>query len=115
LPKLPVTVVETMGVSFQRHYDLNGYLGRRFLHGRCYGGSRLLERDAPSRAFCLAATPLLPALRTWRVVRRTAGKRGAAARFLNAALPLILGEVAWAIGEGVGYGAGRGSACDQLK
>lgn len=115
LPELPVTVVETMGVSFQRHYALNGYLWRRFLHGRCYGGSRLLEPSAPPRTFCLATTPLLPALRTWRVVRRTAGKSGAASRLFSAALPLILGEVAWAVGEGVGYGAGRGSACDQLK
>lgn len=115
LSPLPVTIVEAMGVSFQRQYDLNGYLFRRFLHGRCYGGSRLLEAQAPSRAVCLAATPLLPTLRTWRVLRRTAGKTGAMSRFMRAAVPLVLGEVAWAVGEGVGYGAGRGDACDRLK
>ena len=73
------------------------------------------EPNAPSRALCLAFTPLLPGLRTWRVVRRMRKKAGGPRQLVRSFVPLALGELSWAVGEGVGYASGRGAACECLR
>ena len=122
-----------MVVRVERRYRLTEYLRRRYLHGRCYGGRRLEQPGAPPRLLCLGFTPLLPAVRTARVLRRVAkrlellwaqpdpqadppagslpARRGwPAAAFA----PLVLGEIAWSWGEFNGYARGAGSACEEL-
>ena len=70
---------------------------------------------------CLGFTPLLPALRTARVLARV----GLGARPQPGALrprswplaalgPLVLGEIAWSWGEFAGYARGPGTACEEL-
>lgn len=104
-----------LSVSYERTYAASYYLARRFAHGRCYGGSRLSEPNAPPRLVCLAFTVALPALRTVRVLRRIARKPTLLRRFAAASVPLVLGELTWALGEGVGYAAGPGDACATLR
>jgi hypothetical protein len=110
-----VEPLNELAVSYARTYTPSYYLARRFAHGRCYGGSRLSEPDAPPRLACLAFTVALPALRTVRVLRRIARKPALVRRFLAASVPLVLGEVTWALGEGVGYAAGPGDTCATLR
>jgi hypothetical protein len=104
-----------LAVSYERTYTSSYYFARRYAHGRCYGGSRLSEPGAPPRLACLAFTVALPALRTLRVLRRIARKPALARRFVAAAVPLVLGEVTWALGEGVGYAVGAGDTCANLR
>jgi hypothetical protein len=104
-----------LAVSYERTYTSSYYLARRYAHGRCYGGSRLSEPGAPPRLVCLASTLVLPALRTFRVLRRIARKPTLLPRFVTASVPLVLGEVTWAIGEGVGYAVGAGDTCATLR
>jgi hypothetical protein len=110
-----------MRVRVERRYRLGGYLRRRYLHGRCYAGRRLQQPAAPPRALCIGFTPLLPWLRTARVLSRLS--RRERRRPLNlpsrewprAALgPLVLGEIAWSWGELAGYALGAGTACEEL-
>jgi hypothetical protein len=114
LGALPMTIEPQMIVRFQREYSLVPYLYRRFLHGRCYGGRRLDQPGAPSRLLCLAFTPLLPALRTGRVLRRVLAKPKKPVHLLTALPGLVMGEVAWAFGEGFGYARGPSDACDRV-
>jgi hypothetical protein len=117
-----ISAAPEMLVRVERSYRLGDYLQRRYLHGRCYGGRRLLQPGAPPRMLCLAFSPLLPLLRTVRVLSRLGGAhaRGDAhgatqASWPRAALgPLILGEVAWSWGEFAGYARGPGNACEEL-
>ncbi len=115
LGELPIDVDNRLAVQFNRDYSLPAYLKRRVIHGRCYGGKRLQQDNHPPRLMCLAFTPLLPSLRTWRVIRRTARKPKAAALFKKAAVGLVLGEVAWAAGEALGYALGAGDCCSRIE
>ncbi len=118
----PLAVSPAMVVRVERHYRLADYLRRRYLHGRCYGGSRLKQPGAPPRLLCLGFTPLLPWVRTARVLARLAsrtpgaGKLGRSPAWPRAALgPLVLGEIAWSWGEFTGYARGAGTACEELS
>ncbi len=103
-----------MVVLYRRSYRLRPYLGRRLLHGRCYGARRLDEPNAPPRLACLAFTPTLPLLRTYRVLRRVRNGQAVRRHLAEAGLSLVLGEAAWALGEALGYARGAGDACERL-
>jgi hypothetical protein len=111
---LPLAVAEEMAVSLARGLRPGPFLARRFLHGRCYGGSRLEEPGAPPRLLCLAFAPLLPALRGARVLWRIRRKPLPALRVAAALPALALGEIAWSLGELSGYARGAGDACERL-
>ncbi len=114
LGELPITVSNDMVVLYRRSYRLRPYLGRRLLHGRCYGARRLDEANAPPRLACLAFTPTLPLLRTYRVLRRVRNSKAVRRHLAGAGLSLVLGEAAWALGEALGYARGAGDACERL-
>lgn len=118
---LALAVSPGMVVRVERRYRLAEYLRRRYLHGRCYGGTRLEQPGAPPRLLCLGFTPLLPWVRTARVLSRLASRARNAAELQparswpRAALgPLVLGEIAWSWGELAGYARGSGTACEEL-
>ena len=112
--RLPLAVENGMVVIVQRRYRLTSYLRRRYLHGRCYGGRRLKEPGAPSRLLCLGLAPAIPWIRTIRVVRRFRGKRTPVGRLADGFGALVLGEIAWSLGEFLGYARGEGDACSRL-
>lgn len=112
--RVPIFVANGMGVVLRHHYELRPYLSRRFLQGRCYAGSRLQEPGAPPRIACIGFTPLLPALRTYRVIRRMRAKPSGTGQLGRALPALLFGETAWSLGELVGYTLGKGGACERL-
>jgi hypothetical protein len=90
------------------------YLARRYRHGRCYAAERMRQPTAPSRLLALASTPLLPALRVWRI-HRHARRIEALRRAFWRRLPTILAaEAAWSVGEALGYVAGEGGCRARL-
>ncbi len=112
--EVPLAVANGMVIALDREYQLGRYLVRRFLHGRCYAGCRLEGPGAPPRWLCLGFTPLLPVLRSYRVVRHVRAKPARTGP-LGAAFPaLVLGEIAWSLGELIGYSRGAGDACERV-
>jgi hypothetical protein len=113
-----ISLSPDMLVRVERRYRVGDYLRRRYTHGRCYGGRRLQQPDAPMRILCLGFSPLLPLLRIARVLSRLGSpseRTTSQSRWPRAALlPLILGEVAWSWGEFAGYARGPGNACEEL-
>ena len=72
------------------------------------------EPGAPARLLCLGFAPAIPWIRTLRVVRRFRGKRTRRGRWSNGFGALVLGEIAWSLGEFLGYLRGEGDACSRL-
>ena len=81
---------------------LGAALRERWVWGRSYAGSRFASTGWPRRIVYAAATPLLPFLLTWRLVR-DAFRRGRFVGRTLAAVPLLLLlNGAWSLGECVG-------------
>lgn len=114
LGSLPVAVAPEMSVVQHREYRLASFLRRRALHGWCYGGSRVSEPSAPPRWLCLGFAPLLPGLRVWRLVRRMRAKPGPTGLAGLVFPAIVLGEIAWSLGEFRGYASGPGDACERI-
>ena len=100
----------TAAIYQNQTYSVSAFCVDRYEHGRDYARKRLVEDPAAKRWFLLAASPLLPALLTWRVARASA--RGRWGTFLRALPATVLFLTAWSVGEGVGYlrGPADGSA-----
>ncbi|MCC7013388.1 MAG: glycosyltransferase [Planctomycetes bacterium] len=82
---------------------LGAALRERYVWARSFAGTRARMDGGVKRWIWAAASPLLPLLMTWRVVK-TSSSRGAYVAQLAKALPLIvLLQTVWAIGEFVGY------------
>ena len=83
-------------------------LGLRFQSGRLFASSRAMTWSAPRRLVFAAGSPVLPALRTWRLRARIRRHTTARTALLG---PLVFVLLAVdAIGECAGYLAGPGSA-----
>jgi hypothetical protein len=81
-------------------YELRGFCGDRYVHGRDYARSRIAER-AGSRIRGIASSLLLPALLTYRVAR-VAGP-GRWTSFVRALPATVTFLGAWSVGEAIGY------------
>ncbi len=85
-------------------------LRKRYVWGRSFAGIRVAGAPASRRLIYAALTPALPAVLTYRLVRKALSRPGRRGEFL-AALPYIaLLNATWAWGELVGYATGRPSA-----
>lgn len=105
---------EDMVVIHRKAYPWRHYLRRRLHHGRLYGSSH--ARTIGGRRFLYAAgTPILPAIRYWRILRaaqRHPDLRNAVVRFSGR---VLASELAWSVGEWQGYMLGpprEGAALD---
>ena len=88
-------------------------LKQSFHYGRLFGAARAREWPGRRRALYTAAAALIPVVRLWRVVpqmRRTIGA-GRAVRVLPA---LVIGLIASAFGELIGYAWGPGGSKSRL-
>ncbi len=112
---LPIAVESGMCVIQEHRHRLAPYLQRRYLHGRCYGGRRLQQPGAPNRLLCLGFTPVIPWLRIIRVLRRVRAKKTGTGWRARAFGVIALGEIAWSVGEFLGYARGEGDACSRLQ
>jgi hypothetical protein len=75
--------------------------------GRLFAYTRARESALPERLLRAAASPLLPALLLWRILRQTASKGLPLVPALMAAPATLLLLVAWSAGEMLGYLTGR--------
>lgn len=93
--------VRTAAIYQNKNYRFGEFCVDRYVHGRDFARKRLAEDSASRRWLLLCATPLLPALLTYRIARAAAPARWTT--FLRA-LPLTFAFLtAWSVGEAAGY------------
>lgn len=88
------------------HYTIAGFCRDRFEHARVYASVRAASWMSGRRLMMAAATPLLPALLTWRAWQSAGRVEGSG--FFPALPCTLLFFSAWAAGEAVGYLRGGG-------
>jgi glycosyltransferase involved in cell wall biosynthesis len=91
----------TTAMYQNQSYSLAAFCTDRYTHGRDYARKRLAEEPGARRWLMFAASPLLPALLTWRVARASARNR--VGTFLRALPATMVFLTAWSVGEAVGY------------
>ena len=91
----------TAAIYQNQSYSLAAFCADRYEHGRDYARKRLVEEPGARRWFLFVASPLLPALLTWRVARASARNR--LGTFVRALPATMLFLTAWSVGEAVGY------------
>ncbi|MDP3659115.1 hypothetical protein [Phenylobacterium sp.] len=96
--------VEEAVVGYRKTYGAAAYRRHRFRHARCYAAERATDAGVMARLSYLAATPLLPVVRTLRIVAHAQRARRAFALHL---VQILAAETAWAAGEFMGYVAGE--------
>ncbi len=84
-----------------KSYGFASFCVDRYEHGRDYARTRLTESPSANRWTLAAASPLLPALLTYRVGR--AASRGRVGTFVRALPATFAFLTAWSVGELVGY------------
>jgi hypothetical protein len=88
-------------------------LVEHFYNGRCFGGLRSRHWPVARRALYAAASPLIPAIRLARIIRRL--RRTGRGNILPGALPMIVAcLVVHAAGELTGYATGSGDAARRM-
>jgi len=93
--------VRTAAIYQNKNYRFVEFCVDRYQHGRDFARKRLGEDPSSPRWLLLGATPLLPALLTYRIARAAASARWST--FLRA-LPVTFAFLtAWSVGEAVGY------------
>jgi hypothetical protein len=98
-----------MRVRQRRRRPLGEAMRERYVHGRIYAGTRVLETPLARRAALAAMAPALPVIIAQRAMRHAA--RGGHVGRAALALPAIVATgVAWSLGELVGYVTGHGPA-----
>jgi hypothetical protein len=79
------------------------FMRHRIAHGRAFGWDRGRGASPARRLALAAASPAVPAVLLWRIVRRAARDRTYAAPLLRAFPWLAAFACAWALGEARGY------------
>jgi hypothetical protein len=103
-----------MQVIYRKPFALRSFWRRQYVHGRCFGATRHVQAGQPPRFLCLAFTPLLPWLRTWRIGRAAARDGSLSRAFRRYLLLVIWSQVVWSWGEFLGYALGAGDSCNRL-
>lgn len=104
------SAARTRHLNFAR---LGVWLRVQFLSGRMFAATRAGPWSAPRRALFAAATPLIPAVRLWRILRLVGRRRPAG--FAPDLVPvLLLGLVLDGAGQLAGCVAGPGGARERL-
>ncbi len=103
-----------MAVTYAAADSHGAYLSTRLAHGRLFAADRVRDRPLSARIGWFAKSFLLPFVLTARGMGAAMGE----ARVSQ--LPMILiwlfaMETSWAIGEGIGYLAGRGQSLDSWR
>ena len=106
---------DDMVVRYRKPFAMWHYLGRRFVHGRCFAACRFDNPGQPPRFICLAFTPALPLLRCWRIYRAVVNNAELRRALLGHLPSVLLSEIAWSAGEFMGYAFGGRDYCDRLE
>ena len=89
------------------------WLPVQFYNGRLFAGARVRKMAFWKRALFIAGSPVIPALRIWRIWKALSDGEQRR-RFLVCAHALAIGLLLDGVGQLVGYAAGVGRAVDQV-
>lgn len=98
--------LDDMVVVYRREFALRAYLARRWRHGRFYAARRFSAPNQPPKLLCVAFTPILGFVRTWRIYRAARKVEDLRRAFFRHLVTIVLVETAWSVGEFVGYTLG---------
>ncbi|MEP6925761.1 MAG: glycosyltransferase family 2 protein [Pyrinomonadaceae bacterium] len=101
-------------VYFTKSYDLLPFLIRRFHHGRCFAGLRVIKLNPSKRAFYFVGSFVLPFIFLARTVSHILAKNRRLKELLFSSPIIILAIVSWSFGETCGYFAGAGKSCQRI-
>ena len=103
-----------MVVNYRKSFRLRHYVGRRFIHGRCFGATRHDNADQPMRLLCIGFTLVLPLVRTWRIYKAVRSRSELRRAFYRFLIMILASECAWSAGEFFGYVFGGRTYCEKL-
>ena len=112
---IPLVLMPSILVYYNKTYRLVPFLIRRFHHGRCFGGMRATAISS-LRRFCYAiGSPLLPFLFLARSIHAIIPKKRYLKEFILSFPISILAILMWSFGEFCGYIAGKGQSCSYIR
>lgn len=101
-------------VYYTKSFELLPFLVRRFHHGRCFAGMRVVRASGFKRAAYAAGAFLLPFIFLTRTISRVIPKKRHLKEFIFS-LPIIMLAIAsWSVGELCGYLIGAGKSCAHI-
>ncbi len=101
-------------VYYQKSYRLFPYLVRKFHHGKCFAGMRVVESSPLVRMRYALGTCLLPFVALTRIVRAVVPKKRYLREFLVSMPLLVIAVASWSVGEFMGYLRGVGRSCAHI-
>jgi hypothetical protein len=102
-------------IVHSKRFSFRLFAVQRYLYSRYYAGIRFAGQRPALRFAAALATPLLPALLTFRLVRAARRKASISAPALRAVPYLLVFFVIWAFGEAVGYLRGPGESLRAIE
>ena len=97
---------DDLEVTYHKRYDRNHYLRRRLAHGRTYAATRMRSAGRLSRLARMLTCPAVPWLRLARVVSAVGRKPTLRSALMRHPIYALAAEVAWSLGELLGYSSG---------
>ena len=98
-----------------KKFSFRLFAAQRFAYSRYYAGIRFQREQRLVRWVAALATPVLPVLLTFRLVRAARRKASIASPTWRAVPYLFLFFIIWAVGETVGYLCGPGEALRAIE
>ncbi len=98
-----------------KKFSFGLFAAQRFAYSRYYAGIRFPRERRLVRWVAALATPVLPALLTFRLVRAARRKASISNQTLRAIPYLFVFFVIWAVGEAVGYVSGPGESLRAIE
>ena len=98
-----------------KKFSFGLFVRQRFIYSRYYAGMRFGRGQLAQKMIAIAATPILPALLFYRLVKQIRAKKRLRSE-LRGALPILaIFVIIWAWGEMVGYALGPGDALARIE
>ena len=97
---------DDLEVQYHKRYARKHYLLRRLAHGRTYAATRVRGAGFVQRLGRMLSCPAVPWLRLARVVAAVGGKPTLRSVLMRHPIYALAAEVAWSVGELMGYSSG---------
>ena len=98
-----------------KKFSFGLFVRQRYLYSRYFAGRRFAPRQRARRAAALAASPVLPLVLLFRVLRHLRAKRRLGGELVSCLPYLVPFLAVWAWGEMAGYALGPGDALARIE